>query len=77
MMANAETCFIPLTWLGGTILAYQKLGAKLRELAILMLAKIEGRNVFKAKLAGIHNRFSAPSTPNEIFLAGSCALTCW
>ena len=42
MIANAETCFIALTRLGGTILARQKLGAKLRELASLMLAKIEG-----------------------------------
>jgi alkylhydroperoxidase family enzyme len=42
MMANAETCFIPLTRLGGTILSRQKLDAKLRELAILMIAKIEG-----------------------------------
>jgi hypothetical protein len=31
MMANAETCFIALTRLGGTILARQKLGAKLGE----------------------------------------------
>jgi alkylhydroperoxidase family enzyme len=42
MMANAETCFIPLTRLGGTILSRQKLDAKLRELVILMVAKIEG-----------------------------------
>ncbi|HKN14537.1 MAG TPA: carboxymuconolactone decarboxylase family protein [Candidatus Binatus sp.] len=42
MMANAETCFIPLTRLGGTILSPQKLDAKLRELVILMVAKIEG-----------------------------------
>ncbi len=42
MMANAETCFIPLTRLGGTILSRQKLDAKLRELVILMVAKVEG-----------------------------------
>lgn len=42
MMANAETCFVPLTRLGGTILSRQKLDAKLRELVILMVAKIEG-----------------------------------
>src|ERR1019366_2161172 len=32
----------PLTRLGGTILAHQKLGARLRAPAILVLAKIEG-----------------------------------
>jgi alkylhydroperoxidase family enzyme len=42
MMANAETCYIPMTRLGGTILSRQKLDARLRELAILMVAKIEG-----------------------------------
>ncbi len=42
MMANAETCFIPFTHLGGTILSRQKLDAKLRELVILLVAKIEG-----------------------------------
>ena len=42
MMANAETCFIPLTRLGGAILSRQQLDAKLRELVILMVAKIEG-----------------------------------
>jgi alkylhydroperoxidase family enzyme len=42
MMANAETCFIPLTRLGGTILSRQNLDAKLRELVILTVAKIEG-----------------------------------
>ncbi|MGB8682037.1 MAG: carboxymuconolactone decarboxylase family protein [Candidatus Binatus sp.] len=42
MMANAETCFIPLTRLGGTILSRQKLDARLRELVILMVAKVEG-----------------------------------
>lgn len=42
MMANAETCYIPPTRLGGTILSRQKLDEKLRELAILMVAAIEG-----------------------------------
>jgi len=42
MMANAETCFIPFTRLGGAILSRQKLDAKLREMAILMAVKIEG-----------------------------------
>jgi len=42
MMANAETCFIPVSRLGGAILSRQKLDAKLRELVILMVAKIEG-----------------------------------
>jgi alkylhydroperoxidase family enzyme len=42
MMANAETCFIPFTRLGGAILGRQKLDGKLRELAILHAVKIEG-----------------------------------
>ena len=42
MMANAETSFIPVTRLGGAILSRQKLDAKLRELVILTVAKIEG-----------------------------------
>jgi len=42
MMANAETCFIPLTRLGGTILSRQKLDARMRELVILRVAQIEG-----------------------------------
>ena len=42
MMANAETCFIPFTRLGGAILGRQKLDGKLRELAILLAVKIEG-----------------------------------
>jgi alkylhydroperoxidase family enzyme len=42
MMANAETCYVPLTRLGGAILSKQKLDAKWRELVILMVAKIEG-----------------------------------
>ncbi len=42
MMSNADTCFVPLTRLGGAILGRQKLDAKLRELAILHVATIEG-----------------------------------
>ncbi len=42
MLSNAETCFIPATRLGGAILSRQKLDAKIRELVILMVAKIEG-----------------------------------
>ncbi len=42
MMANAETCFVPFTRLGGAILGRQKLDAKLRELAILLAVKMEG-----------------------------------
>ena len=42
MMANAETCYVPLTRLGGAILSKQKLDPKWRELVILMVAKIEG-----------------------------------
>ncbi len=42
MMANAETCFVPVTRLGGAILGRQKLDAKLRELVILQVATIEG-----------------------------------
>jgi alkylhydroperoxidase family enzyme len=41
MMANAETCYIAQTRLGGMILSRQKLDDKLRELAILMVARIE------------------------------------
>jgi len=42
MMANAETCIVPVTRLGGAILGRQKLDAKLRELVILQVAHIEG-----------------------------------
>ena len=42
MLANAETCFIPLSRLGVSILSRQKLDAKLRELVILRVAQIEG-----------------------------------
>ena len=42
MMANAETCFIPLSRLGVSILSRQKLDPKLRELVILRVAQIEG-----------------------------------
>jgi alkylhydroperoxidase family enzyme len=42
MMANAETCYVPLGRLGAAILSRQQLDAKLRELVILMVAKIEG-----------------------------------
>src|SRR5580704_16309655 len=42
MMANADTCIVPVTRLGGAILGRQKLDAKLRELVILQVATIEG-----------------------------------
>jgi alkylhydroperoxidase family enzyme len=42
MMANADTCIVPVTRLGGAILSRQKLDAKLRELVILQVAHIEG-----------------------------------
>ena len=42
MFANAETCFIPFTRLGGAILGRQQLDAKLREMAILLAVGIEG-----------------------------------
>ncbi|MGH7814486.1 MAG: carboxymuconolactone decarboxylase family protein [Candidatus Binataceae bacterium] len=42
MMANAETCFVPLVRLGGAILSRQKLDAKLREMVILKVAKLTG-----------------------------------
>jgi alkylhydroperoxidase family enzyme len=40
MMAHAETCFRPLLRLGAAILAHQELDAKLRELAVLQVAKL-------------------------------------
>jgi len=42
MMAHAETNFRPLLRLGGAILGEQQLSAKLRELAILHVAKLSG-----------------------------------
>jgi len=42
MMANAETCFMPTLRAGGAILGRQQLGADLRELVILLVAKLEG-----------------------------------
>jgi alkylhydroperoxidase family enzyme len=42
MMANAETCFVPLMRLGGAILTRQQLDARRRELAILLVAHLEG-----------------------------------
>lgn len=40
LMANAETCFRPLVALGTAILGRQALSAKLRELAILRVARL-------------------------------------
>lgn len=40
LMANATTCFRPLLRLGAAILVQQKLGARLRELAILHVAHL-------------------------------------
>ena len=40
MMGHAETSFTPLLRLGGSILGQQKLDARLRELAILRVAKL-------------------------------------
>lgn len=40
MMAHAETCFRPLVRLGTAILAEQQLSPKLRELAILRVARL-------------------------------------
>jgi alkylhydroperoxidase family enzyme len=40
MMAHAETCFRPLLRLGNSILGHQQLDARLRELAILQVAKL-------------------------------------
>ena len=40
MMAHAETCFRPLLQLGTAILGRQKLDGKLRELAILRIARL-------------------------------------
>ena len=42
LMAHAETCFRPLLALGTAILARQQLSAKLRELAILRVARLSG-----------------------------------
>jgi alkylhydroperoxidase family enzyme len=42
MMAHAESSFRPLLRLGGTILGSQKLDGKLRELAILRVARLSG-----------------------------------
>jgi alkylhydroperoxidase family enzyme len=42
MMAHADMNFRPLVRLGSTILAQQKLSAKLRELAILRVANLSG-----------------------------------
>lgn len=40
LMANAETCFRPMIELGGAILGRQQLSGKLRELAILRVARL-------------------------------------
>lgn len=40
LMANAETCFRPMIRLGAAILGQQQLAAKLRELAILRVARL-------------------------------------
>jgi alkylhydroperoxidase family enzyme len=42
LMANAETCFRPMLRLGGAILAHQALAGRLRELAILRVARLSG-----------------------------------
>jgi alkylhydroperoxidase family enzyme len=42
MWANAKTCFRPGLSFGGAILSKQKLGADLRELIILGVARLEG-----------------------------------
>jgi alkylhydroperoxidase family enzyme len=42
LMALAETCFRPLVGLGTAILGRQQLAAKLRELAILRVARLSG-----------------------------------
>jgi alkylhydroperoxidase family enzyme len=42
MMAHAETCFRPLMRLGAAILGRQKLDSRLRELAILAIARHSG-----------------------------------
>ena len=42
MMAHAETCFRPLLSLGTAILSQQQLSGKLRELAILRVARLSG-----------------------------------
>jgi alkylhydroperoxidase family enzyme len=42
MMAHAETCFKPLTRLGGAMLGKLALDARLRELALLYTVRLEG-----------------------------------
>ncbi len=42
MMAHAETCMIPQMRLGGAILAKQELSHAMREMLILLVAKLEG-----------------------------------
>lgn len=42
LMAHAETCFRPWIRLGSSVLGRQKLSGKLRELAILRVAKLSG-----------------------------------
>jgi alkylhydroperoxidase family enzyme len=42
LMANAETCFRPMLQLGTAVLTRQKLSGKLRELAILRVARLSG-----------------------------------
>ncbi len=42
MWANAATCFVPGLRFGGAILSKQKLDAALRELVILLVARLEG-----------------------------------
>jgi len=44
MWANAATCFVPGLRLGGAILSRQKLKPSLRELIILLTARLEGGN---------------------------------
>ncbi len=61
LMANAETCFRPLLGLGTAILGRQKLDGRLRELAILRVARLTGaeyewvQHVPIAKAAGAND----------------------
>lgn len=77
MMAHAETSFRPLIQLGTSILAFQQLDGKLRELAILRVANLSGASYEWAQHVPIAKAAGATDEQVAALERGSADAACF
>lgn len=77
VLAHAETCFVPAVRLGGAILLEQRLDARLRELAILRVARLDDAPYEWTQHVAIAEGVGVPATQIAALEADDATAACF